>query len=131
VGEAQLGEAGGGVRLVAEPVPSLLGRRAVVAQAVGLDHEAELGPVEVDFELVDDLAGERHRQADPGRERQEAPFELLLGEAKGAPVEDPTQLGDARLADALVERPSELRRVRQVLFVRLVDHPLDAGTVEA
>jgi hypothetical protein len=35
--EAQLGKPGGGVGLVAEPVPSLLGRRAVVAQAIGLD----------------------------------------------------------------------------------------------
>ena len=88
MGEAELGEAGGGVRLVAQPVPSLLGRRAVVAQPVRLDDKAEVRPVEIDFELVDELAGERNRQAGLGGQRQEPPFEFLLGETKGPPVEE-------------------------------------------
>ena len=57
VGEAQRGQPGGGVSLVAPPVAHLLGDRAVVAQAVGLDHESKLGPVEVDLETVQPGAG--------------------------------------------------------------------------
>ena len=43
VGEAQRGEAGGGVRLITEVVAGLLPGGAVIAQAAGLDHEAEFG----------------------------------------------------------------------------------------
>jgi len=38
--EAQWGEAGGRVRLVAQPIACLLERGAVVLQAVGLHNEA-------------------------------------------------------------------------------------------
>jgi hypothetical protein len=61
MGKAKLGKAGGGVGLVAEPVPRLLSGRAVIAQAVGLDDEPKVRPVEVDFEFVDPLAGEWDR----------------------------------------------------------------------
>ena len=54
VGEAQRGEAGGGVDLVASPVAGLLGGSTVITQPVGLDDEAQLGPVEVDAKAVDD-----------------------------------------------------------------------------
>jgi hypothetical protein len=52
VGEAQLRQADGGVGVVAAAVGRLLGRRAVIAQAVGLDHQPEHRPVEVDFVAV-------------------------------------------------------------------------------
>jgi hypothetical protein len=52
VGEPQRREAGGDVRLVSEAVSSLLGGGAVVTQAVGLDYEPDVGPVEVDLEAV-------------------------------------------------------------------------------
>ena len=45
-------EAGRGVRLIAHAVAGLLGGSAVVAQAVGLDDQPELGPEEVDAEAV-------------------------------------------------------------------------------
>ncbi len=48
VREAQADESGGRQDLIAAPVACLLGRRAVVAEAVGLDDQAELRPVEVD-----------------------------------------------------------------------------------
>jgi hypothetical protein len=43
VGEAQRREPGCDVRLIARPVAGLLGRRAVVAQPVRLDHEPQFG----------------------------------------------------------------------------------------
>ncbi|HEX6781688.1 MAG TPA: hypothetical protein VF125_06605 [Solirubrobacterales bacterium] len=103
----------------------------MVAEAVGLDHQPEVRPVEVDFELVDDLAGERDRKAGLGGKGEKATFELLLGEAKGAPVEDPAERGDTRLAGSLVERVAKFGRVREVVLVRLVDRPLDPPPVEA
>jgi len=131
MGEAELGQSGGGVSLVAEPVPRLLGGRAVIAKPVSLDDETEVGPVEVDFEVVDPLARERDRQAGFAREREEEAFELLLGEAKGAPVKDGAEAGDARLALALLKRLSQFGRMDEVIFVRLVDHPLEAAPVQA
>jgi hypothetical protein len=130
VSEAELGETGGGVGLVAEPVPSLLGRGAVVAKPVGLDDQAELRPVEVDFELVHPLAGKRDGQSGAGGDREESTFELLLGETKGAPVEDAAKQGHARLAGAPIQRRTQFRRMHEVIFVRLVDRPLDATPVE-
>ena len=72
VGEAQRSEAGGSVGLVAEGVAGLGGGGAVVAPAVGLDHQAEVRPVEVDLEAVDHRFGQRRREARPGGDRPEA-----------------------------------------------------------
>jgi hypothetical protein len=76
MGEAKLGEPGSGVRLVPKAVTRLLRRRSVVAQAVGLDNEAQLGPEEVHPEAVHSLLGQRSRQAGSPRDRDEAPLEL-------------------------------------------------------
>jgi hypothetical protein len=62
VREPQWRDAARGVGLVADPVSGLLSGRAVVAQAVGLDDEAEVGPPEVDLEAVDVGAGRRLRE---------------------------------------------------------------------
>ena len=94
VGEAQRRQPGGGVRLVAHAIACLLGGGAVVAQAVGLDHQAEVGPEEVDLEPVQALARQRQRQAGLLDQRQEAPLELGVGEAEGAPVEQRPQPPD-------------------------------------
>lgn len=58
VREAERGHAGERVLAVSASVAFLGRRRAVVAEAVGLDHEAELWPEEVDFEAVDPLFAE-------------------------------------------------------------------------
>jgi len=50
------------VGLVAEPISGLLSGRAVVAQAVGLDDQAEVGPPDVDPAAVHVGAGERLRE---------------------------------------------------------------------
>ena len=56
------------VGLLADQVPGLLRRRAVVAKAVGLDHQTELRPEEVNPEPVHLPAGSRHSQ--PGSRGQ-------------------------------------------------------------
>src|SRR3954447_5083316 len=50
--EPERDETGCGVDLVAQPVARLLGGRAVVAEAIRLDDQAQVGPVEVDLEAV-------------------------------------------------------------------------------
>ena len=72
--EPQRRQAGSGVRLIANTVSRLLCGRAVVAQAVGLDHQPKFRPVEVDLESVQVAAGLGERQASPPGEWQEAPL---------------------------------------------------------
>lgn len=64
------------MNLVSPSVGGLLSRGAVVAQGVGLDHEAEAGPEEIDVEAVDLLLGERRRKARLSNEWQEGVLEL-------------------------------------------------------
>ena len=97
----------------------------MVAQAVGLDHQSKVGPVEVDFEAVDHLLGERERKPGLHRDRPEENLEVGVGEAEGALVQ---QAGKA--AALLVPRRGfrvlpQSFRVDEVPLVRLVDGPLD------
>jgi hypothetical protein len=85
--ESQAGEPGGGVDLIAQPVACLLRGRAVVTEAVALDDQAALRPVEVDLEAVHDLLRERERQAGRHGERKEVALEL----GPGLPVSPPVQ----------------------------------------
>jgi hypothetical protein len=45
------------VRLIAQPVACLLRRRAVIAEAIRLHDQAQLGPVEIHLESVHVSAG--------------------------------------------------------------------------
>ena len=92
--EPQWGEAGGGERLVTAAIPGLLRRRSVIAEAVGLDDEAEIGPVEVDPEAMEPDLGPRLREAGAAGDRDEAALELGVGEKKGAAVEEATEGAD-------------------------------------
>jgi hypothetical protein len=86
VGKAKGSEAGGGVGLIAEGISGLSGGGAVVAPTIGLDHQAELRPVEVDLEAVDHLLGQRRRQTGLRGERPKQDFELSVGEAEGPTI---------------------------------------------
>lgn len=136
VGEAQWGETGGGVGLEAEGIAGLGRRGAVIAPAIGLDDEAEIGPEEVDLELVDHLFGQRDRKAGGGGNRPEEPFQLVIREPEGVLVEDLAKDPHARLARVVIERPAQCVSVDHVQLVRLVDRPLnglrtrDSGEVE-
>jgi hypothetical protein len=50
--EAEWHQTSGDMRLVATIVRRLLGRRPVIAKAIGLDDEAQVGPVEIDAIVV-------------------------------------------------------------------------------
>lgn len=93
--ESQAGDARGGVCLVPAPVPGLLGRRAMVSEAVRLDHEGEIGPVEVDLEASHVLPGLGSREPCSERDRQEAPLEVGVGERERTAVEHLTQVRHA------------------------------------
>lgn len=111
--------------LVADPVLLLLRGRAVMAKAIRLDHEPEIGPVEADLESVHPLPRSRRLQPGPAHEPQESPLELGVGEREDAPVEDLAERRDT--GDAGV--PGDLRpqrfRIDQAELVRLVDGGLE------
>ena len=69
-------------------VAGLLGGRAVIAQAVGLDDQAVVGEEEVDFVAEDPVFGERDREAGGEGERAEEDLEVRVGEPEGVPVEE-------------------------------------------
>ena len=125
VGEAERGEAGGGVGLEAEGVAGLGRGGAVVAPAVGLDDEAEVGPEEVDLELVDRLwsaaSADRRLWRAGGRAVQ-----LVVGEAEGVLVEHVAKGANARLARVVLEGLAERVGIDHVALVGLVDRPLEA-----
>jgi len=131
VRETELSKAGSRVGLIAEPIPRLLGGGAVIVETIGLDDQGEVGPVEVDFEVVHPLPGQWNRQASLPGQREEPPFELLLGQPKGPPVEDVAEPGDAGFPLASIERLTQLWRMDEVVLVRLVDRTLDSPPVEA
>jgi hypothetical protein len=79
MGEAQRAHAGEDVGAVALGVARLRGRGAVIAQAVGLDDQPEVGPVEVDLPAVDDLFGERRREAGVRGDRAEVDLQVGVG----------------------------------------------------
>ena len=125
VREAEDAEAGGGVDLVALHRSCLLGGRAVVAQAVGLDDEAVVGEPEVD--LVAHEAVFREGEGEARRQRQGAKEDLQvrIGEAEGVAVEHGAEGLHARHADVGVEGGAKCLRVDQVEHVRLVHRPLE------
>ncbi len=74
VGKAQGPQAMPRVSLVPAEVHRLLGGGAVVAKAVGLDHEAQLGPEEVDPVTAEPALGVGRRQARLADDREEPPL---------------------------------------------------------
>jgi hypothetical protein len=63
--------------LEAQRVPALRRGSAVVAPAVRLHDQSELGPEEADLEFVDRDFREGDRQSGRGRKRAEQPFQLV------------------------------------------------------
>jgi hypothetical protein len=102
----------------------------VVAEAVGLHHEAEGGPEEVDFEAVDELFAERRRQSRGGRDWTEEDLEIGVGKAEGESVEQLAQWPDARLAGIPMEGAPERLGVDQIALVSVVDRALEGKRIE-
>ena len=131
VGEAQRCEPGGDMGLVPQVVASLLGRSAVVAQAVGLDDQMQLWPQEVDLEAVDPDFRLRQWQADVPGQGQEKALEVGASQTEGAAVEPCAQASDAPLARVALERGTKLRWGKEIEPVRLVDHALHGQPIVA
>jgi hypothetical protein len=121
VREAERHEPGGGVRLIAEAVARLLGRRAVIAKAVRLDDEAELGPVEVGLEPVHDASRLRLRQRCLAHDREEQPFERGVGERERVTVEHLAKDCDPRPAWKVIQGNSQRLGIDEIELVGLVD----------
>jgi hypothetical protein len=98
VGEAEDGQASGHVRLIAQPVLGLRRGRAVISQAVGLDHKAELGPMEVNLEPIDPLFAQRLRQSRRPGDRPKEDLEVRIREQERMAVEQLPQRPHTRLA---------------------------------
>jgi hypothetical protein len=92
----------------------------VVAQAVGLDDQAEVRPEEVDSVSIDSLLGERLREPGPARNPQESLFELGVGEGEGRTVENFTQHARAWIALSVARRGAKLIRVDEIELVGFI-----------
>ena len=125
VGEAEGSKAGRGMGLVAQPVSRLLSSRSVVAQAVRLHHQPELGPVEVDPEAIDAARRLRRRKSRPARERQKASLELGVRERERSPVEGLPEYGRAGCSSGPDESRTQRLGVSEVEPVCFVDHLLE------
>ncbi len=126
VREAQRRQARGDAPVVARTVGRLLHGRAVVAQAVALDDEPELRPVEVDPVRPEVALRARLREAGAARDRDEEALELGVGEDEGGRVEDGAQGADAGATLLVGERGTQRRLLDEVAAVRRVDGGLEA-----
>ena len=131
VAEAQRAQAAAGVGLVAPHVDRLVGGGAVVGEAVGLDDEAERGPVEVDAVAAEVGLGGRRGQAGGAGDRQEAALERGLGAAEGLGGEDAAQAATARAPGLGVEERRQAVGGDEPEPVGLVDRVFDAVGREA
>jgi hypothetical protein len=89
--ESKRRQARGGMSLIAHPVTRLLCWGTVVPQPVGFNDKPKFGPIEIDLEAPDVLAGQRLREADRPGKRQEAPFELGVRERERTTVQQSPQ----------------------------------------
>lgn len=123
--EPERQQPGGVVRLVAHDVARLLDGRPVVAQAVCLDDERQVGPVEVDEEAVDASVRDGSRQVGASGDRQEAPLQLRPGQAERSPVERRAKDADAGPTDQPFERRPQRLGIDQVAPVGFTDRSLE------
>ena len=87
VREAKAGQARRRQRLIAHTVLGLLRGRAVITQAVGLDDEAQVRPIEVDPEATDVGLCAGFGETGTACDGQEVALELRVGESEGPAIE--------------------------------------------
>ena len=125
-GEAELGQPGDRVRLVALPVSRLLGRRAVVAQR-RRSRRPGRGRASRSRPRTRSAAGRVCGTGSPARRRaQEAPLQLGVGEAEELASSSARSRATPRRAAVVVrERLEQRHRIDQIEPVGLVDRPLE------
>lgn len=111
--------------LVPADVDRLLGGGAVVGEAVGLDHQTELGPVEVDSVAVHPGLGAGLGQPGSPGNGQEAALELRLRLAEGLVVEQLPQTAEAWATELFVDRGAEAVGWHETEAVRLINRVFD------
>ena len=99
--------------------------------AVGLYHQAQLRPVEIDLESVDVDARERPRKTGLQREPDEGALKPGAREGEDAAVDRALHLREARARRHVLEGISQGIDLDHVEQVRLVDQVLDLGGREA
>jgi hypothetical protein len=99
----------------------------VVAQPVGLDHQPEVGPIEVHAEAVDHLPGE----GEPSfpRDRDESPLQFRVSEGEGVTVEETAQDPDAGSPPDLIQTAANLLRGCELEPARTRARPLSRDRV--
>lgn len=102
----------------------------MVAEAIGLDDQAEIGPVEVDFDAGDDLFAQGLRKAGRSGDGTEKDLQVGIREEKGVPVEKPAQATHAGLPGKAGEAFPQFLSVDQVALVGLVDGSLEPSRLE-
>src|SRR5437899_599166 len=107
--------------LVAEAVSGLLCGRAVVAEAVGLDDQPEVRPVEVDLEAVHPRLRLWLWEAGPACDGEEDALELGGCKDEGEAVEELAQRLRSHSPGPLIEGRRQRFGVDEVELVRLVD----------
>ncbi|HEY2334403.1 MAG TPA: hypothetical protein VGH58_05305 [Solirubrobacterales bacterium] len=130
VSETERGEAGGEMGLVAKTIAGLLSRCAVIAKPIGLDHETQIRPVEVDPEAIHVLPGARQRQSRIGYKRQKAPLQLGVGHPERTAAEDLSHARDPWSAWVVVQRKCQCFRIDEIDPICLIDCPLKPGVAE-
>jgi hypothetical protein len=103
MGKSDRHEPGRAVVVVADRVTGLLDSGSVVAQAVGLDHQPQIGPEEVDSVAVHVGLGPGLWQAGAPGDRQEQALQLGVGEGEGGRVEDLAEERNAGLALEVIQ----------------------------
>ncbi len=119
-----------GMGLIPAAIARLLDGSAVVGEAVGLDDQTQIAPVEVDDEPIQADAGLRLGQARAPRDREEPALQLRFGQYERVAVEEVAEHLDPALPRPRGELGSELIGADQVQLVGLVDGALEAGEVQ-
>lgn len=110
--------------MVARDVDRLLGGGAVIGEAVGLDHQPEFGPEEIDQVPAKALLRARLGKTGGDGDREEAALELGLRPAERLRVEQAARPGTAGRRDG-VEGDSQPVGCDQAKMVGLVDRVFD------
>jgi hypothetical protein len=102
----------------------------VISEAVRLDHETELGPVEVDFVSVDYLFAAWHRHPGGGRDRPEEDLEIRIGEPEHLSIKHLSQGSYTGLSGEVGQIRSQFLRIDHVALVGIVDGSLERQRTE-
>ena len=103
VREAERGQSSGSVCLVSTSIAGLLGRCAVVSQAIRLHNKPKLWPVEIDAEAIDYLLRFGLRELRRAQQREEPSLEVRVGHLENLATKEAEHPSGAVLAAHLVD----------------------------